>query len=286
MEQPKLILNVECVKNIHVKRFLGHIFYLTIAATLIPLTCYFELFVVQPYVVELFSLGFWIHFTLCAFLCINIVGNMMYGILTDNSYKGNNIHNSNNTNDCTYCIVCDCMKPPRSWHCKICNKCCLKRDHHCYYFANCVGYYNQRYYIMFLMYCSIAMVYAVVYNVYFLTQFLTGTKITVLLKMLFPFLGLVVNFGSESFCIILVGVHIIVALCSGLGILYHLNLIFKGKTEHEHKNSKNNSIYDKGWQLNLIESLGTRWYLTWILPCVDSPLPGNGVEWEVNDKNK
>lgn len=283
MEQPRLILKLESVKNTHVKRFLGHILYLTIAVILIPLTCYFELFVVQPYVVELFSLKFWIHFTLCTYLFINVVGNMMYGMFTDSST--NVVQNVNNSN-WTYCTVCDCMKPPRAWHCKICNKCCLKRDHHCYYFANCIGYYNERYYIMFLIYCFMAMVYAVVYNVYFLTQFLTGTKITVMFKMLFPFIGLIVNFGSESLYIILILVHIIVASCSGFYIFYHLNLILIGKTTHENRCSKNNSIYDQGWQLNLIESFGTRWYLAWILPCIDSPLPGNGVEWEVNYKNK
>lgn len=128
------------------------------------------------------------------------------------------------------------------------------------------------------MYCFIAMIYAVVYNVYFLTQFLTGTKLTVMLKMLFPFIGLVVNFGYESLYIILVVVHVIVALSSG-------NLILKGKTEHENKCSKNNSIYDKRWQLNLIESLGTRWYISWIFPFIDSPSPGNGVDFEVNYKN-
>lgn len=286
MEQPRPMLKLESVKNTCVKRFLGHIVYLTISATFIPLTCYFELFIVQPYVVELFSLKFWIHFSLCTFLFINVVGNMMYGMFTDSSTRKNISLSTNSNSDWKYCKVCDCVMPPRTWHCKICNKCCLKRDHHCYYFANCIGYYNERYYIMFLVYCFIASVYAVVYNVYFLTQFLTGSKFIVFLKIVFPFVSLVINFGTQSLYVILVFVHITVAFSSGVSTLYDLKLLFIGKTRHENKSSKNNSIYNKGWQSNLIESLGTRWYLTWIIPCIDSPLPGNGVEWELSNRNE
>ncbi|XP_026325037.1 probable palmitoyltransferase ZDHHC24 [Hyposmocoma kahamanoa] len=206
---------------------------------------------------------------------------MMLGIFT-NSSSGGNFSINTNSDNWMYCKVCECKIPPRAWHCKICNKCCLKRDHHCYFFANCIGYYNQRYYIMFLFHTFVATMYAVVYNVYFLTQFLTGSIITIMLKICFPFITLVFNFDSESFCTILVLIHMVVAFCIGVNTLYQLKLLLMGKTQHENKCSKNKNIYDKGLRSNLVESLGTRWYLTWILPYIKSPLPGNGVEWDVS----
>ena len=31
------------------------------------------------------------------------------------------------------CITCQMVSPPRAHHCKICDKCVLKRDHHCFF---------------------------------------------------------------------------------------------------------------------------------------------------------
>lgn len=50
----------------------------------------------------------------------------------------------------SYCQKCHNPRPPRSHHCKICNKCTLKMDHHCPWVANCVGYYNQKNFYQFL----------------------------------------------------------------------------------------------------------------------------------------
>lgn len=33
----------------------------------------------------------------------------------------------------TKCTKCDIMRPPRAHHCKICQKCVLRFDHHCEY---------------------------------------------------------------------------------------------------------------------------------------------------------
>jgi len=54
------------------------------------------------------------------------------------------------------CPVCLLMTPPRSHHCKICNCCVLKRDHHCFFTASCVGFNNQRYFVVFMFYMSVS----------------------------------------------------------------------------------------------------------------------------------
>ncbi|KRG00151.1 uncharacterized protein Dwil_GK27252 [Drosophila willistoni] len=46
--------------------------------------------------------------------------------------------------------------PPRSWHCRICECCTLKRDHHCVFLASCIGHNNQRYFICLMAHFSLA----------------------------------------------------------------------------------------------------------------------------------
>ena len=58
-----------------------------------------------------------------------------------------------------YCKYCKCIKPPRSHHCSISGKCILNMDHFCPWMNNCVGYYNYRYFILFLVYLSIGCIY-------------------------------------------------------------------------------------------------------------------------------
>ena len=58
-----------------------------------------------------------------------------------------------NRND-LFCKKCNNPRPLRSHHCRICDKCTLKMDHHCHWIANCVGYYNQKNFYQFLFYST------------------------------------------------------------------------------------------------------------------------------------
>ncbi|KAI9292506.1 zf-DHHC-domain-containing protein [Neoconidiobolus thromboides FSU 785] len=62
----------------------------------------------------------------------------------------------NNRQFCTTCIV---SRPPRSKHCKFCDQCVLKFDHHCPWTYNCIGSNNHRQFILFLILLLVAIGY-------------------------------------------------------------------------------------------------------------------------------
>ena len=53
-------------------------------------------------------------------------------------------------------------RPPRAHHCRICQRCIRRMDHHCPWINNCVGERNQKYFLQFLFYVGILAIYSMV----------------------------------------------------------------------------------------------------------------------------
>jgi len=63
--------------------------------------------------------------------------------------------------DWTVCAKCESFRPPRAHHCRICHRCVRKMDHHCPWVNNCVGEFNQKYFLQFLFYVGILSLYSI-----------------------------------------------------------------------------------------------------------------------------
>jgi DHHC palmitoyltransferase len=55
----------------------------------------------------------------------------------------------------SFCKKCEMNRPFKAHHCSTCQTCILKMDHHCPWIANCVGFFNQKYFYQFLFYATV-----------------------------------------------------------------------------------------------------------------------------------
>lgn len=60
---------------------------------------------------------------------------------------------------------------------------------------------------------------------------------------------------------------------------FHIFLLFRGQTTREWYSSRR--PYNLGFLGNLRHTLGVRWYICWLSPLIPSPLPGDGINFQV-----
>ncbi|GAM26957.1 hypothetical protein SAMD00019534_101320, partial [Acytostelium subglobosum LB1] len=181
------------------------------------------------------------------------------------------IYETNSQGNKRKCSKCQKIKPDRSHHCSKCKRCILKMDHHCPFVNNCVGFFNYKYFVLFLSWTTILCFYVV------------GTSFSNFL--------LVLNRGDPD---IFLGVIFIIALVFGLGLsafaFTHIGYILKNTTTLEHMEKKSRfsrpsttkfSVYDKGQYQNWCQVFGSE-PLKWFLPIAPRYTLSSGMIYPVN----
>ncbi|KAI9252436.1 DHHC palmitoyltransferase-domain-containing protein [Phascolomyces articulosus] len=166
-----------------------------------------------------------------------------------------------------FCTKCRLEKFDRTHHCRMCKSCVLKMDHHCPWVNNCVGYFNYKFFYLFILYASLLCIYVFSTTLPPTIQMLHGPLSIFGLDFNWP----VLLFVSGIFGIFLIPFTI-----------FHTQQIFKNRTTIEFYEKANfklgrttngrvdvmRSRYFNPWDLgaknNFIQVMGpnpTKWFL-------------------------
>lgn len=90
-----------------------------------------------------------------------------------------------------FCKKCDLYRPPRCHHCSICENCILRFEHHCPFVGNCIGFRNQKAFILFLMYSTWALLLLMIQTSIFIQSHASALPIVsfLLVAGIFVFIG-------------------------------------------------------------------------------------------------
>merc|ERR1712157_335571 len=66
--------------------------------------------------------------------------------------RQDNMHNPNLNPSLRFCRATKAIKPDRSHYCSMTKRLILKMDHYCPWVANCIGYGNYKFFVLFLFY--------------------------------------------------------------------------------------------------------------------------------------
>lgn len=195
-----------------------------------------------------------------------------------------------------YCLKCSCWKPDRCHHCSSCQQCILRMDHHCPWFATCIGFHNQKFFLQFLVYLTVYCSIVFTCTLYILWNFFTDERYSEGEYLSLTLVFLLVISLSFFFA---VGVF---TLFSSWLILINKTTIevqedkwHKRRNQYEfdtanRENSSNinTNIFDLGYRKNLESILGKS-YWTWILPITITNRDitdefNNGINFEVDQE--
>jgi hypothetical protein len=173
-----------------------------------------------------------------------------------------------------YCLKCLKYKPDRCHHCKFCNMCVLKMDHHCPWVGNCIGYMNYKFFLNMIF-------YAFANSLYFVYIFGDVIKFLIVEEKIVSF--------KLIFFVVMYFFMIMIMLSLGLFNIFHLSIVVKNYTTFEFvtnivrvgENPSKKSRYDISLWDNLTQVYGTN-VLLWLIPVnnISNSKLSNGINFK------
>jgi ribosomal protein L40E len=176
------------------------------------------------------------------------------------------------------CKFCRVRKPDRAHHCRKCGQCILKMDHHCWWFNNCIGYRNYKFFYLFLFYITVSEIfYAITGGSEFINIFLQ--------PIADQFMGNDINLLINYIMNLIFGVALVVF------VIYHTKLILCGTTtleslekDYKMQQQHNGNPYDLGFKRNWRAIFGENLFY-WFIPTQRSVI-GDGLKYETRMRVK
>ncbi|ODV79359.1 zf-DHHC-domain-containing protein [Suhomyces tanzawaensis NRRL Y-17324] len=186
---------------------------------------------------------------------------------------------------CTKCLV---WKPDRTHHCSSSGKCILRMDHYCPWFTTCIGYFNHKFFVQFLVYVSIysgllfGASLAVLWRFFTGEVYKTGQFLSINVVVLFV---LAAAFGGAT--AVFAGFLVYLVLRNKTTLELHEANWDKGFQYEFNKNEKVGNIYDLGWKRNWTSIMGETW-AHWLLPVAATSrsihAKNNGINFDVDEE--
>lgn len=115
------------------------------------------------------------------------------------------------------CGRCNSVKPGKAHHCRTCARCIVKMDHHCPWVNNCIGIFNQKYFLLFLLYTFVVSLYA---GVLLISRFFSCTSMPPRLSpcMYMTHTDIILSMICMM-CSLVFGLFVLVMFCDQMGAI-------------------------------------------------------------------
>eukprot|EP00927_Polykrikos_kofoidii_P077132 TRINITY_DN74108_c0_g1_i1.p1 TRINITY_DN74108_c0_g1~~TRINITY_DN74108_c0_g1_i1.p1 ORF type:complete len:343 (+),score=25.70 TRINITY_DN74108_c0_g1_i1:165-1193(+) len=180
-------------------------------------------------------------------------------------------HEVKNSGGPRFCKWCNCFKPDRCHHCRVCRSCILRMDHHCPWIANCVGYKNHKYFMLLGFYGVSCCVF--IACTMYETMHRALVEETTFVRRFFVVFGMTLSVMIGTILSLFFSLHVWLMIKATTTI----ELCEKAYKRNE-RTAGSASIYDLGAYRNMCDVLGSSplvWLIPWIMPA------GDGLQFSV-----